>query len=327
MTNQYGSPETISRSEFTKIFENIKVPALPQAITSLVSEIHDPEPDTKKLVRLIESEPQISARVLRTINSSQFALRAQVKTVQHAIALLGLNRIRSIILSFTVLNALPVPDNEYFEYEMFWTDTLMRALLARSLTRYTSRFDPEEAFTAMLLADIAVPILLRCWEEDYTPIMVRWDGHPKELSYLERKMFGWDHARAGAWILNKWTFPSELVSLVRVHNLEPPQIRQRDLHNTLANHVATAALLPSSLKLNESRCRKLVRIAKTELGLETGKWPQIIEEVRDDFLLICDEFQLGKANAYGILDLLSRTTDPQTVLSVMSDDDESSRDD
>lgn len=309
MATQFGNPGTISRQEFTQIFEKIRVPALPQAISRLVTEIHNPEPDTKKLVMLIESEPQISARVLRTINSSQFALRMQCKTIQHAIALLGLNRIRSIILSFTVLTSLPIPETAFFKYEMFWTDTLLRALLARSITKYTSKFDPEEAFTAMLLADIAVPILLRCWEEDYLPIMARWQGHPKELSYLEQKMFGWDHARAGAWILSGWEFPMELVNLVRVHNLEPPQIHKRNLTHTLANHVATAALLPSSLKLNESRCRKLVRIAKVELGLETSFWPQIVDEIRSNFLTVCDEFELGEIHARGTLDMLCRTTE------------------
>ena len=306
MSSKYGDPGTISREQFTGIFNRIKVPALPQAISRLVSEIHKPEPDINKLVMLIEAEPQIGLRVLRTINSSQFALRVPVKSIQHGIALLGLNRVRSIILSFTVLNSLPVPKTVLFKYERFWTDTLLRALLARSLTKHTSEFDPEIAFTGMLLADVAVPILLRCWEDDYKPLLVRWQGHPKELSYLERKLFGWDHARAGAWILAGWEFPGELVDLVRIHNLEPPQIQRRGLGDTLASHVATAALLPSCIKPNEARFRKLVRIAKTELGLETDVWPLVTEEVQDAFLSICEEFQLNGIHADVTLGYLNR---------------------
>ena len=292
---------------FTDMFRSVQAPVLPAAVARLLAEINSPEPDTADIEMIISAESQISARVMRTINSSQFALREPVKSVRHAIALLGFNRIRSIVLSYAMLEAMPRPTSKLFKHEMFWTDTLLRSLLARSLASRTSNHDPEEAFTAMMLADVSVPVLLLCWEEKYHPILSRWEGHPKELCQLEHQAFGWDHARATAWVLRRWEFPEDLIELVACHNLEPDEIQKRNLHNTLVNQVATAALLPSSIKPLESRCRKLVRVAHTSLGLPFAAWPEIIQEMRDWFEVVCKEFGLSGLHALEILTVLNET--------------------
>jgi len=302
-------PETTTVNEvFAEMFGKIKAPILPAAVSRLLSEINSPEPDVTKLELIISAEPQISARVIRTINSSQFALRVQVKSVRHAIALLGFNRIRSIVLSYAMLEALPKPKNKLFRHEMFWTDTLLRAILARELCRRTSDFDAEEAFTAMILADVAVPVLLECWEEKYAQIIARWDGNPKELCHLEKKLYGWDHSRASAWVLRYWQFPEDLVTLVGSHNLDPTEMKKAGLKGTLAEHVSCAALLPSSIKPLEARCRNLVRTARKSLGLPLDAWPEIIQAMRDQFEAVCDEFGLSGQYALDILDVLTRTS-------------------
>ncbi len=301
--------EAVSVNElFTDMFSRIQAPVLPAAVSRLLSEINSPEPDVTKLELIISAEPQISARVMRTINSSQFALRVQVKSVRHAIALLGFNRIRSIVLSYAMLDALPRPKCQLFRHEMFWTDTLLRGILARELCLRTSTLDAEEAFTAMILADVSVPVLLECWEETYAQIIVRWEGHPKELSYLEKKAFGWDHSRASAWVLNHWQFPKDLVDLVGAHNLEPDELKKAGFKGTLAEHISCAALLPSSIKPLEGRCHKLVRTARKSLGLPLSEWPEIIQSMRDQFGAVCDEFGLSGQYALEILDVLTRTS-------------------
>lgn len=293
---------------FSEMFQKVQAPVLPAAVARLLAEINSPDPDTAKLELIISAEPQISARVLRTINSSQFALREPVKTVRHAITLLGFNRIRSIVLSYAMLEAMPRPTSPFFKHEMFWTDTLLRALLARSLTQRTGLQDPEEAFTAMLLADVSVPVLLLCWEDRYQPILARWEGHPKELCHLERQAFGWDHARASAWVLRRWEFPEDLVQLVGNHNLEPEELLKQGLVDTLANQISTAALLPSSIKPLEARCRRLVRVAHTSLGLPFDAWPEILREMRRWFEAICEEFGLRGIHAVNILATLDEVT-------------------
>ena len=257
-----------ARQAFAEEFAKIEFPVLPAAVSRLISEINRDEPDTARLETIINSEPQISAKILRTINSSQFALRAQVTTIRHAISMLGLNRVRSIGLSYAMLEAVPEPDSQLFKHEAFWTDTLLRSLLARIITQRVMPGEEDEAFTAMMLADVSVPVLLTAWEDKYLPVFSKWQGDVKELAQLEREYVGWDHAQASAWILRKWEFPDKLVNTAAAHNLDVEQLRKEGLGETIALPVMCASLLPSSLKPCRDRMRNLIKVSKRELGLK-----------------------------------------------------------
>ena len=143
------------KDEFAEAFRTVKLPVLPAAVSRLLAEVNSPEAEVGRIERIIAAEPLISAKVLRTINSSHFALRTTVTSIRHAVALLGLDRIRSIVLSYAILESVPHPPTTLFKHEAFWTDTLLRSLLARILSRRSGLGDEDEAFTAMMLADIA----------------------------------------------------------------------------------------------------------------------------------------------------------------------------
>jgi HD-like signal output (HDOD) protein len=284
--------------------ESVRLPVLPAAVTRLLAEINSPEPDIVRLERIIAAEPQISAKVLRTVNSSQFSLRTEVRAVRHAIALLGFGRIRGIVLSYTLLDNLPVPQEAFFDHEAFWTDTLLRALLARVLCRISGIGDPEEAFTAMMLCDISVPVLLTVWQEEYGSLLGDWSGQPKELAHLEQERIGWDHAQASAWILKRWEFPELLVKVVGAHNLDPDGLAGAGLRDSIALPVTIASLLPSSLKPDAGRCRNLLRTAHKTLRVPRGDWSFIHDTLREGFLTICQEFELTGLLALEVLEVL-----------------------
>ncbi len=300
MLDEYES----ARQEFAEQFKYIKIPVLPAAVSRLLSEINRNEPEIARLETIISSEPQISAKILRTVNSSHFALRAKVTTIRHAIAMLGLNRVRSIGLSYAMLDAVPEPDTKLFNHEAFWTDTLLRSLLARSITQRVMIGEEDEAFTAMMLADISIPILLTAWSEKYLPVFSRWQGGVTELAHLEREIVGWDHSQASAWILRKWDFPDKLVLTAAAHNLSAVELRKNGLGDTIALPVMCASLLPSSLKPCRDRTRNMVKVTRKELRLKRTAWPEIATEVRESFNAICKEFELSGQLAVKVLDVL-----------------------
>ncbi len=293
-----------ARETFAEEFQNIEIPVLPAAVSRLIAEINRDEPDTARLEQIIGSEPQISAKILRTVNSSQFALRAQVTTIRHAMSMLGLNRVRSIGLSYAMLEAVPEPDSQLFKHEAFWTDTLLRSLLARAITQRAIPGEEDEAFTAMMLADVSIPVLLTTWEEKYLPVFSRWEGDVRELAQLERELVGWDHAQASAWILRKWEFPDKLVVTAASHNLDVEQLRKSGHGDTIAMPVMCASLLPSSLKPCPDRTRNMIKMSRRELKLKRSCWPEIHTEVREGFGAICKEFDLTGNLALDVLKVL-----------------------
>jgi len=295
----------IASGNFGRMFADTKLPALPQAVASVVDEVNKDEPDTTALEEIIASEPEFSVKVLSTVNSSLFALRAKVTGVRHAITLLGFERLRSVILSHSMLEAMPRPEGDLFDHEAYWTDTLLRSLLAQSVAKRVRPGEEEEAFTAMLVADVAIPVLLTTWREYYEPILKNWRSGRQRLASLERDAYSWDHAQASAWILQRWDFPERLVCLVGAHSLGDAEIKEYGMEDSVAGCISVASRLPSCLVRDHGRCERLIEHASSDLGLRREDWPAIYDEVLRKFEAVYAQFNLTSDKADKTLDGLA----------------------
>lgn len=274
----------ISTGNFETLFKEIKIATLPVAIARLLEEFNKPEPDLNNISKLIGSLPEISANVLKMVNSSLFSLRSPVLSIPHAVNLLGLDHVRSIALSFAAVKAIPRPTTALFDHQAFWTDSLIRAFMARNFARRICSEQSEDAFTAMLIADVALPVLLTSWAEYYEPMVQEWMECDDRLSNIEIKHFDWNHAQAGAWILQNWQFPEQLICFVGIHNAEFHCIDELQLEDTIAPPLMTASLLPSSLHPESNRASIFVTQALQRFSLSPADLAAIIEETEQCFL-------------------------------------------
>lgn len=301
------SHAAIASGNFASMFKNIEVPPLPAVATRLISEFNRAEPDMQEITKIISSDLEISSKVIRTVNSSLFGLPNQIKSIQQAIPLLGLRSIRTIALSYAMKKSLPKPSGKLFNHEAFWADSLARALLARSLTHYFRPGEKDEVFTAMLLADIALPVLLSVWSDYYSPIFSQWRDNCERLSQIERKDFGWDHAQAGAWILKSWDFPDEFVCLVGVHNLTIDELKNLGLEKTIALPLAVASLLPSVLKPDEKRAKLMNETIMNSFAMPEDYFRNMVAGIQISFAEMRDHFDL-KDQKFNIFELVLNCT-------------------
>ena len=295
----------VAGGDFAAMFKDVEIPPLPAAVSRLLAEINRPEPDIDQLVKLISSTTGLAARVMKTVNSSLFSLRSPVTNVKHAATLLGLRHIRSLALAYATMQALPKPKGELFDHQAFWTDSLLQAMLSRAFAGKDLADQREDAFTASLLADVALPVLLSSWTEYYEPVVREWREGSERLSEIERRHFGWDHAQAGAWILQSWEFPEEMVCFVGAHNLAWDKIREHHLRDTLVTPLAVAALAPSVLRPDTEASRQLLRAAVKRLRLAPADFSECVRELRQSFREILDLFGLPDQHAAQILDELA----------------------
>jgi HD-like signal output (HDOD) protein len=274
----------ISTGNFEILFKDIEMSPLPIAITKLLEEINKPEVDMKQISLLITSLPEISAQVLKMVNSSLYSLRSPVLSIQHAVNLLGFDHIRATILSFAAVSAIPMPTASFFNHQAFWADSLVRALVARNFASHYCPEQCDDAFTAMLIADVALPVLLTNWKEYYQPVVKEWLTSQERLSTIEKNHFGWNHAQAGAWIMQQWNFPEQLICFVGIHNADPDCIEDLQLEKTIARPLIIASLLPSSVGEKPDRAELFVREAMQHFSLSTAELSTIITETEQGFL-------------------------------------------
>jgi HD-like signal output (HDOD) protein len=291
----------VASGNFAVMFKDVVIPPLPAAASRLVTEINHPDPDLERVVTLISSSTGIAAKVIKTVNSSLFGLRESVANVRHAVTLLGFRNIQSIALGYATMTALPEPKGDLFDHEAFWTDSLIRAMMARTFCKRTFPNQYEEAFTASLLADIALPVLLSVWKEYYEPVVQEWQQSPQRLSEIEREQFGWDHAQAGAWIAQSWELPEDVVCYIGAHNLSWADLQEHELHDTIAAPMAVAAHAPSVLKSDLERSKKVFQAAKEWLSMSDSEFEASLGEVQESFANILDFFGYPAGKAETVL--------------------------
>lgn len=115
------------------------------AVLGLVAELQDPNSDVKRVSRVISQDPVISYKLLKLINSAAYRRPNQIDSLQSAVALLGLPRVRS----WASLLALSKLANK--------PDALQYIALVRAMTceKLAARLNPSlqsEFYTTGLLS-------------------------------------------------------------------------------------------------------------------------------------------------------------------------------
>ncbi len=284
----------IAGGKFEVLFREINMVPLEPAAVRLIEELNKPEAGMEEIAGLIGSMPEISTRILKTVNSSLFALRSPVLSIRHAVSLLGLDHVRAVALSYVTVNSVPRPAEEIFNHKAFWGDSLVRALVARGLASHYCPQYLDDAFTAMLIADVALPVLLTKWTEYYRPVVQEWMEGDRRLSQIENSHFGWNHAQAGAWILQTWNFPEQLVCFVGIHNSDPQLIDELQLEGTIALPLMVASLLPASLHQQEGRTGNFLHRVHATMGIAPAELERILFAAEQGFLDICSLMGLDR---------------------------------
>lgn len=196
-----------------------ELPSAPDVVARLVP-LTEEDADTEELIDLIDCDPALTARILRTANSSFFGQARTVTSVRRAVVVLGLSTVRNLSLGFAVWNA--TVDRVAREHaRRLWDHSLAIALAAQHLAARSSLCDGSEAFTVGLLHDVGTLVLARHFGADYQPLL-RVAGTRPGRPEREREAIGTDHAAAGALLLERWRLPTVLVEAVADHHASEP---------------------------------------------------------------------------------------------------------
>lgn len=204
------------RKELLQALGEQELPSFPAVIMQALAKLRHPDSAVRDVSDIIASDPGVSVRMLKTVNSAAFALRRKVDSVQQAAVLLGKSQVESLLLSVAVKNALPnEPD---FDTVHFWRTSARRAATARALARLLHPATQAESFSAALLQDMAVPMLFTARKDEYRPVLDHHRNSAHCLTRLEKPEFGWDHTEVATWMAAEWAFPELLAGAIGGHH-------------------------------------------------------------------------------------------------------------
>ncbi len=206
-------------SELQELLDGYELPSFPGAVVKTLEMLRDPEAPLNEISKNIEADPGMHVSVLKAVNSAAHGLTRKVGNIKHAITLLGRARLESIILPIAVRNAVPDSKMACLDHKIFWQTSAKRACIARTVARHLDPRVQMESFTAGLLQDMAIPVLIHVKEMDYCVTIESWNvDQDVRLHELERKNFGFDHQVIGALMAEKWCFPDYLLEAILYHH-------------------------------------------------------------------------------------------------------------
>jgi len=198
------------------------LPTLPHILIKLIRACDDEKTTLPEISRIVEKDPSLSGKILRLVNSAYYGLPKKVGTMGQAVNLLGINTIKNIAVSASVLRAFDRTDgNAALNLKLFWWHSLRCAVTSRLIAKRLKYRSPEEAFLAGLLHDIGRLVLWVNFKKEYAELLDQYSNRPDLLLAGEVRL-GVTHCEIGAWLLQRWNLQSFLSDAVLYHH-EPAE--------------------------------------------------------------------------------------------------------
>jgi len=157
------------QQQIKKITQSIiGLPALPTVITQMIGLIGNPKTSARDVARLIATDQALTAKILKLANSAFCGFPRTISTANHAIVVLGLETVKSLVLNVSVLERFAGSSKDTsFDHQKFWEHCIACGVAARLLAGKLRYWIQEEAFAAGILHDIGKLILSQYWVKSY----------------------------------------------------------------------------------------------------------------------------------------------------------------
>lgn len=193
------------------------LPSLPGVAIKMLELVRQPDCTADKIAQVIQNDPALASKVLKTVNSSYYGLPKPCPNITRAVALLGMNTVKSLTLGLSLVDVAK-GDVQQFDLAGYWRRMVYSAAAARIVAKTTRACDPDDAFVAALLQDVGMLACFAALGREYAAIASQASDDHDALPAFEKEAMGFDHAEAGAAMSEKWRLPEHISAATRFHH-------------------------------------------------------------------------------------------------------------
>jgi len=259
--------------------ETLILPSCPEIVFKIRDALSKENQSTKEIANIIQSDPVITAKLIKIANSALYAGKSPIENCANALVRIGLKTTQNLVTSFALnevfSNQSPLLQKRIQE---LWKHSTYVAAICHVMASKDSRFDPDQAMLAGLTHDIGVVAILH-----YANNHIDEVGKPGVLEHMINSL----RAQTGSMILQDWGFPTEFIICAleaedwfRDSGTEPDYcdlIILSQLHSFIGTPLST----------NKPAINEIPAFHKLELGdLTPEKTFQIIKESKEQITQI-----------------------------------------
>ncbi len=208
-------PDELIERLFARISE---VSTLPDAAVQIISLASDPDSGADDLLEAVRGDPALAMRLMRTVNSSYYALNGKVADLKQAITLLGFKEVRNLALTSYVAQLFQNEgDHANYSRRGLWNHMVGTGMVAQLLAQTCGRVPSPEAYLAGLLHDVGFILLDQYLHAPFCR-MIDALSEDVPVNRVEWRILGFDHGALGAHVTREWKLPDQVILSAEHHH-------------------------------------------------------------------------------------------------------------
>lgn len=257
-----------------RLADTLMLPALEPTVLQVISLRSNDDAGVDELVPLVKLDPSLSAQVMAWAQSSFFAEKA-VRSIDDAIIrILGFDKVVNLALATGMSNVLPLPEDLPADHPDYWVQAVYMATLCEQIARQVRIDDPPRpglAYLVGLLSNFGYLVLAHLFPEHFSRLSRFIEANADQpLAYIEMHVLQVTREQVGAWLLETWKVPAEVVNGVRL--LNDPCHPQAGCYAAIA-HVAYVTLQREGFaggppQVLDSRVLSLLDLQKEQVDIQ-----------------------------------------------------------
>ncbi|MGZ6276125.1 MAG: HDOD domain-containing protein [Syntrophales bacterium] len=188
------------------------LPTVPDTLRKLSRIMEKPNVSLTEVASFVQSDPALTFRILKMVNSAVYGFPGRIASVSHAIMLLGLNVVKGLLLGVSVFELMQKAMTGLYEHSMGC------AAAARIIAQKKGLREPEEAYVAGLIHDIGKVVMALEFTKAYEGALAFAETEHMSIMQAEKKFFADTHAALGGVLSEKWRFPKKLTEAILYHH-------------------------------------------------------------------------------------------------------------
>jgi HD-like signal output (HDOD) protein len=196
------------------------LPCLPEVYTRLLKELSFDDASIDSIGEIIASDMAMTTKLLQIVNSAYFGLARGIVSAPEATAHLGIDVIKSLVLSIKVFEGFENTEAAK-QIDKVWLRSQRVGNLAKEIAHREkfTRKNIDQIQVAGMLQDIGALVVMQYFTEKVSEeFLQKFLTNNKYAHEEELKLIGVSHAEISAYLLNLWGIPMEIVECVANHH-------------------------------------------------------------------------------------------------------------
>jgi len=284
-----SEPGDPAEAEALALMASVPIPPQPGLLLDLRRTAQDPRSNAESIAKLVSRDVAVSAAVMRCANSSFFGLRSKVRSIRHAISVLGATNVINIVASVCFKGAVKEAGN--VPLPRYWDTATAVADATAYLAKRLGSVTPDVGYTAGLFLDCGIALLAQRYPRYKTVLREANGATAEKFTQVEDRHLQTNHAVVGYLVSRAWGLPEEVREAIRSHHdAEEFLHRERSRYTDTDTLIALLKLAEHieavfSKRHEQAEWERLKDLVLEHLGLSEPDY----EDIRDDLVELLNE--------------------------------------